>query len=185
MPETSRRQFTITDAMVLIAALAAGFAAMRLLYADGLAPSRTYVSGWILQGPSTCLAFSLAVALIGLRLRQPRPRRQRLVIQPGFVASVATVVSILVGGGCSVFYMLIHTLGPGETYAYPVRVHWGWGTFTCPSFLLGAWISLWLTGLWAAEPSWIDRAGRALGLFWIVSVPWNLVAPIIWHFAGL
>ncbi len=33
--------------------------------------------------------------------------------------------------------------------------------------MIGAWVCLWLSGRWAAEPSWIDRAGRVLGLFWI------------------
>jgi hypothetical protein len=183
MQEATRRRFTITDAMVLIAAMAAGLASMRVIFADNLVPPASFRLGWFLRGPSTCVAFSLAVALIVLRLRQPRPRRRRLVIQPGFVASAATVVSMILGGGCSLFYLVIHTVGPGETYSYPVNVHWAWAIATCPDFILGAWLALWLAGLWAPEPSWIDRAGRALGLFWIASVPWNLVAPIVWHFA--
>ena len=28
--------------------------------------------------------------------------------------------------------------------------------------------SLWLSGAWRPEPSWIDRAGRALGIYWIL-----------------
>jgi hypothetical protein len=30
-----------------------------------------------------------------------------------------------------------------------------------------AWMALLLTGRWRAEPSWIDRAGRILGVLWI------------------
>jgi hypothetical protein len=41
-----------------------------------------------------------------------------------------------------------------------------------PMFLVGGavasvWIVLWLSGTWRAERSWIDRAGRALGIYWI------------------
>jgi hypothetical protein len=31
-----------------------------------------------------------------------------------------------------------------------------------------AWVILLLSGRWRSEPSWIDRLGRALGVFWIV-----------------
>ena len=31
-----------------------------------------------------------------------------------------------------------------------------------------SWLILWLGGGWRAEPSWIDRLGRLLGVFWIV-----------------
>ena len=37
------------------------------------------------------------------------------------------------------------------------------------------WIVLWLSGVWRAEPSWIDRTGRVLGIYWvsncIIAVP--------------
>ncbi len=33
----------------------------------------------------------------------------------------------------------------------------------------GAWLALILAGAWRPEPSWIDRAGRTLGWFWIVA----------------
>jgi len=32
----------------------------------------------------------------------------------------------------------------------------------------GAWLILMLAGWWRPEPSWIDRLGRVLGLFWVV-----------------
>jgi hypothetical protein len=33
------------------------------------------------------------------------------------------------------------------------------------------WTILALRGCWAAEPSWIDRLGRGLGICWSVSIP--------------
>ena len=43
-----------------------------------------------------------------------------------------------------------------------------------PIFLVGGavasvWIVMWLGGTWRAERSWIDRAGRALGVYWIMT----------------
>lgn len=182
MDGPDRRRFTITDAMVLIAATALGMALMRVVYEDGLGPrSRDYVR-WLLRGPPTCLAASVALALIILRMRRPRPRGRRLVIQPGFVASVASLVALIVGIGCSAFFQAVHTVLPGQTFAYPLAVHWAWGIGPCPGFVLGACLGLWLSGRWAPERSWIDRAGRALGLFWIADGAWDLIGPILQHF---
>jgi hypothetical protein len=30
-----------------------------------------------------------------------------------------------------------------------------------------AWLALWIGGWWHPAPTWNDRAGRALGLYWI------------------
>jgi hypothetical protein len=172
-----RRRFTITDAMVLIAATALGMAWIRAVYPDSLRPPpRNYV-GWLLQGPPTCLTTSLALALIILRWRRPRPRRRRLVIQPGFVASVASLAALLLGLGCGLFFWAVNH--PERGYAYQLNIQWSWGIGPCPGFVLGAWLGLWLAGLWAPERSWIDRAGRALGLFWITDVAWPLVGSIL------
>ena len=32
-----------------------------------------------------------------------------------------------------------------------------------------AWVVLRLAGAWRAEPGWIDRTGRALGIYWILN----------------
>jgi hypothetical protein len=31
------------------------------------------------------------------------------------------------------------------------------------------WIVLWLIGAWRPEPSWIDRAGRVVGIYWVAN----------------
>ena len=40
-----------------------------------------------------------------------------------------------------------------------------------PGSVVVAWSALVLSGRWCAEPTWIDRAGRALGLGWIGLLP--------------
>jgi hypothetical protein len=36
--------------------------------------------------------------------------------------------------------------------------------------ILGGWVALVLSGRWRPEPSWIDRAGRIIGVTWIAAV---------------
>ena len=49
-----------------------------------------------------------------------------------------------------------------------------------PPFAFGpmiacVWINLWLGRRWRPERSWVDRAGRVLGIFWML---WSL--PHLW-----
>jgi hypothetical protein len=39
------------------------------------------------------------------------------------------------------------------------------------------WIALRLAGVWHAEPSWIDRTGRVLGIYWVLNGV--IAAPLI------
>ena len=43
----------------------------------------------------------------------------------------------------------------------------------CGAAVVGAWTSLLLSSSWHTEKSWIDRAGRVLGLYWVgtIAVP--------------
>jgi hypothetical protein len=97
---TTGRRFLLSDAIVLVAATAAGFAVVRPYYAtmkllDFAPPLATAPpsSGWI-RGLFGCLVLSApllmawTLAIFGLRLRQPRDRWSRLVRQPGFVAGL-------------------------------------------------------------------------------------------------
>jgi hypothetical protein len=34
--------------------------------------------------------------------------------------------------------------------------------------ILGAWVSMGMGHTWCSERSWVDRAGRILGVFWIL-----------------
>jgi hypothetical protein len=42
----------------------------------------------------------------------------------------------------------------------------------------GAWIALALAGRWRPERSWIDRLGRAIGVFWIAAAIHFLIFPL-------
>jgi hypothetical protein len=37
--------------------------------------------------------------------------------------------------------------------------------------VLVAWLVLVLNNMWRPEPSWVDRLGRAMGAFWVATIP--------------
>lgn len=42
----------------------------------------------------------------------------------------------------------------------------------------GAWLALLLAGAWRPEPTWVDRAGRALGVYWIFAALYFFFLPL-------
>ena len=117
---------------------------------------------WWLYGPGSCFVVPWMAALIVIRLRRPRPRLIRF--QPGFVACVAVMVTLV--PGLAWFATICQRPGfqgpQGFEQAWAISTHW---TSTA---VIGAWLGLYLAGKWRPEPSWIDRMGRALGLYWII-----------------
>jgi hypothetical protein len=173
MPATPRRPFTVRDALILIGALAVGLALTRAALA-GRPLDRTH---WVhsvavgLTAASPC-AGAMSLALLALRLVRPRPGLRRLARQPGLVAcAVFAVDSILVA-----LFAMTNRTGGRFFFAdamwilhgqWVLRTNYFWPQ--AGSAVGGAWIALALGGRWKAEPSWIDRAGRALGVYWIAT----------------
>jgi hypothetical protein len=173
------RKFTLIDALVLIAALAIAFYPIRD-YLDFIEQRRiiqslgrawTFVSIWragtLISGTLAPLGVSLSLALWVLRLRQPRPYWRRVFRQPGMVACTATVAetTIFLLKVLLSEYYLQRTSGfmPPLYGLWIVRLPWN------GEIVAIAWLVLWLSGSWRPEASWIDRAGRALGVYWIIS----------------
>jgi hypothetical protein len=188
MPEGSDRKLNLVDAAVLVAATAVGLVGVREIYPDDLWPRSGSSLIWFFRGPSTCLGVAWALALVLLRFRHPRPPRHRVVVQPGFVACIASLGSLPLGLACALFFCGVRTLpdpGSGITYIYSTVYFWAWASDPAPKIVLGAWAGLWLAGRWSPERSWIDRAGRALGLFWISDMAFAILAPVIGNFVPL
>jgi hypothetical protein len=124
-------------------------------------------AGYAAAGEIYVLAFPFltvwTTALVGLRLRAPRPPRERLWRQPGWWACVATVAGMLAA------------LAEEAVIEFPCP------TGVVPLTVLLTWLGLALSRRWLAESSWIDRAGRALGLAWVVMVPLYLVGFVLTH----
>jgi len=173
------RKFTLVDAMVLVAAIGVAFVLIReyleslpfrrilLLVAHDPALSWLWRLGTVLSGILAPLAVSLSLALWILRFREPRPDLHRVFRQPGMVACSATVIetSVFVLKVLFSEYYVVRKgwMMPQLNQLWIIRLPWN------GEVVAVAWILLWLSGRWRSEPSWIDRAGRVLGVYWVVS----------------
>ena len=99
--------------------------------------------------------------LLAIRLRRPRPRWRRLACQPGFVACVAAAASLLLCGLASLALLAADNL-------FIVR-QLSIVSYASGMLLLrgGAWLALVLGSRWRADPSWIERMDRSVGVLWI------------------
>jgi len=95
MHSSSTRKCTLFDAMILVAATAAGMALLRMFLAEGRFFQGAFFQGrftsYVLSGIEAAFPFLMTwtFALVILGLRQPRPRIRRLVRQPGIAACSA------------------------------------------------------------------------------------------------
>ena len=166
MEATPRRRFTIADGMILVAATALALVELGLQHAaweptwDSVAPKATWAG----------LVFTFA--LVAIRLRLPRPGRDDLWRQPGWVAcaSVSIVLAVLL---LEESLRLARNLVLMPQFALHFTV-----AMVLPQFLdrlprlatlviVAAWSILALGGRWKAEAGWIDRTGRLIGVLWI------------------
>ena len=125
-------------------------------------------------------------ALIPIRLRQPRPAWRRLMRQPGavacFSATLAVLASLATWGLLAIPSLfgsrLVADSLAGQIYPLDFRVY----MFALASVgfaVASAWGVLAVSRRWRAEPSWIDRTGRVLGVVWVVTLPLNQWAALI------
>jgi len=169
------RQFTLIDAMVIIAAAATGLALDRAVWLDtavwseiwsrdGSVPRdlRSLVGLGIIL--SALPAVMLTVATLALHLRRPRGRLRWVCRRPGMSACLAatassTIVIALVG--CAM-------LGRSD---FTVRMLLGYGLPLMAGGAVAAeWSLLGFIGGWRPSPNWLDRSGRLVGLLWLVSI---------------
>ncbi len=137
-------------------------------------------------------AMTITAALLILRFRSPRPSLRRIARQPGAVACAAALFAIMARMGEHIlFYTFTYLTRPSSAVRLPSppfsrfeipswRQTWGAiihdimleyvpiGTTRCvAAAVIVAWVVLLASGRWRPEPSWIDRAGRLLGAYWI------------------
>jgi hypothetical protein len=159
-----RRRFYLSDAIILVAAIAVGLALGKTAYLDCY-PRRPIPAAFRLHYVISCghhAAFyclaSLTVAFLPLRLMRPRHLFSRLIVEPGFVASFsATAVLVMAGipimksanGASLPAFAFVISLTAGMTVAM-------------------AWGILWFSGCWKREPGWVGGMGLALGASWIL-----------------
>lgn len=176
------RRFTLVDAMALIAATAAGLTIFR---GNPMAVFVHLPDTWSLKAGLERVVYWVAaavpcivmwmLALLILRLRRPRPRLRCVARQPGAVACLAAVMVVAVGSATATPARITSAIQQDGWRDF--QLHWSiYLTFinlqTCVSYAVAAsWSTLALGGFWRPERSWIDRAGRVLGVFWVGVIP--------------
>lgn len=185
MPVRSIRRFTVSDAMITVAAMATALAAMRsvwpsdpsllnsarpALYSNLLLDINRNVSGFSL------MAASLTVACLVMRLRRPRRPLRSLASQPGAVACSAAVTVLAIGvvnlgGMVGVLTLdgIYPAAGLGILDLSDAQLRGLPSEAGCA--VAAVWVILVASRRWHCEPSWIDRMGRILGVFWVGTIP--------------
>jgi hypothetical protein len=116
------------------------------------------------------------LGLLIVRLLPRRPPLRRLSRQPGTVACAAAALAMVAGGGIvlSMVYFRGVRISSADAYSWPfveARI--------MPA-VAAAWVALAWGGRWRPEPSWIDRAGRAFGSYWIVLFAFRFLVGLFW-----
>jgi hypothetical protein len=166
------RKFTLSDAMILVAATAIALANARFVvlmkpHLDGSVARIALVLPFLTFWTPTLLL---------LRCRQPRPRFRRLVRQPGATACGLATLLIIAGGSCILVKRLtLIALLPNSRLSIlgDSLLLWWWAgdgfrwSAAIGAMVAGVWIYQRICRLSRAEPGWIDRSGRLLGACWV------------------
>jgi hypothetical protein len=179
------RSFGVADAMLLVVAVAIALCVNRMDWPriqsfrnfDPYAKIQV-----ILEVVLPYVAIGTA-ALLGMRLRQPRPSFRRVAQQPGALACMVSSAALLL-----IACWIATTMATGRIVESSVFVYFGpnlggHGTGTMLHYpggmafvaygdrvgfaVAGAWLALLLSGHWRPERTWIDRLGRATGWLWL------------------
>lgn len=180
MPRLPERKLNLGDLLILVAtsAFAAAMARAYLTLDDYWNRSRNYPQSFarldqnwphqflIFWRFASLLLIPPSLGLLALRLRRPRPTIRRLARQPGFLACVAGPILIAASVACEILVALVVGVPaePGnDAFNRVVR----WWPFSIGTAVFVLWTGAWLARRWRPERSWIDRAGRVIGVLWI------------------
>ncbi len=192
---TPRRRMGLQDAMLIVVAFSLSLYWVRAenMQGKGISFGRppselfTYVMtsrNWLNFG--FMFLCPLTLCLAALRFRRPRPSFRRLLKQPGLVACLASSLGFLPFASKMILEYALRASIPcnwpggldfGEDYS---NFEMGHAASQAGLVVAGAWLTLWLGRRWQAEPSWIDLAGRFVGVGWIVCIPIQIVLEILW-----
>ncbi len=156
--------------MILVAMTALALVAARSKIVDATMPRTT----WAWAVPNlTWIGMAITLALIAIRLRRPRPDRDLLWQQPGYVACISVAIALLI----SILQQVVSDFTiflkmPNISFRNEFGSIFEETLYRLPAqailVVAASWAILVLGGHWKSEPGWIDRTGRAIGVFWIV-----------------
>ena len=182
------RHFGTVDGLIVLGGIAVAFSIlwdMPILYEQPLMAVAS-IGDWIpdqffkrwlelSRSLSGLLAFLLCAAsatILVLNLRYPCPPLEHLACRPGFIAA-ATVMMIQVPGICNATKLLMLTqFAYPRSSVFPRQLFFS-HLFSTMSFftalaVLASWFTLILNRRWSPQPTWLDRAGRAVGWAWMI-----------------
>jgi hypothetical protein len=176
-----KRHFRLGDGMVLVAATAVAFAIFRETLSVPVAFTTFGGRGeeWLFYWMHRAVPFPAmwSLAVFALAVFDRSQVRRRKLRHPGIVACCAAVVVLaLTSLVASAFYGL-HALE--EFGAIPRIFTHTRNAHAMPPFanapmeeivgaaVLGAWSVMAASGRWKNQRTWLDRAGRLLGIIWI------------------
>jgi hypothetical protein len=121
---------------------------------------------WMIIALSVPHATMWTLALIPIRFLGPRPPWLRLARQPGLIAAFASGVTMIwIGAQFMVIGLVVDLEYLSSAITSQVVL---WPIFIGLAVAV-SWMTLLIGGRWRAEPSWIDRLGRVMGVGWIVA----------------
>jgi hypothetical protein len=168
-PDAAGRRFGLADALILIAATA-----MSLGWLRNPGPELSLVRERGLIGnlePAALIGSAFAAtwggAVLALRLSRPRSGSG-----PGFIAIIAAQAGCLLGLAVALLRHATRHFGQAPLRSSIL------GHIIGPSAMtvLGAWLTLYLVGMWQRERTWLDDLGIALGISWIVMYAMLVIA---------
>lgn len=178
----------LVDGMILVAATALAFAVARPALLGRPAPLVIVLA----VVPSLLIAWTLAV--LALRLRQPRPSLRALMRQPGFTAIAAASAALAVAAVPFAAVLVYRWFHPVPTIRVFTIDRWvairrstvEWlpivlvhsAAFVGPA-VAGGWLHLAASGRRRTERGWIDPLGRFLGAIWVAAAGVELVLAVI------
>ena len=191
-----RRLFNLMDAMVLVAATAAGLGIARGIQdalwrftdasvnAGPIGPALLLAARWTVLAYPCLVALTVALLLLLFRSQRFRPDLADLLNRPGATACGAAAMAIALGMVNLAVLILVVMARSGtpwnskemiEAFVDAVRLNIGVELGMPGLAVTVAWSMLALSGRWRSEPNWLDRVGRSLGLVWVVLTvlnPW-------------
>ena len=130
---------------------------------------------WITKWISPWLV-TLAVAVLVIRFRQPRPVSRRILCQPGALASTLGILALILGGlvslarpALNIMFRLGGFPGPNVNNQLGLGDILADATSYGGTLILGSWLTLALAGRFRREPGWIDGLGIVVGSCWITT----------------
>jgi hypothetical protein len=189
-----RRRLTLRDLILMVAAAALALGGFQFAVTHVFPGWLDYTRwpGWIARpsprvvlymlsdatAPLIALAGAWTGLLLVLRALPPRPSWRRASRQPGIAACAAALLAMLwVALAAGVMFAIL-SLFPAWRYD---RLWFVQNLFAAHVFPLvglavaATWLHLVISRRWTRPADWIDRAGRVVGILWIViGLAWTL-----------